>query len=164
MNQYTEQLKTDTIARLLNDESAAVISEETGIPRNTLYTWRHKARSAAPDTTRSQATSSLSSERKFAMVLESAPFNELETGEYCRNQGIYAEQLKRWREVCAQANAQAPAVDRVAFREQAREIHRLNAELTRKESALAEVTALMVLEKKVQNWVARGQNPLARNV
>ena len=165
MKQYTEQLKTDTIARLRNGESVAAISEDTGVPKNTLYTWKYKARSTAPDdTTRGQAASSFNSEQKFAMVLESAPLNELEVGEYCRKNGVYAEQLKRWREVCTQANAQAPAIDRVAFREQTREIHRLNAELTRKESALAEVTALMVLEKKAQNWVARGQNPLARSV
>ena len=164
MKEYTEQLKMDTIERLRNGESVTAISDETGIPKNTLYTWRQKARSTSPDAVRSQSTSPFSSDQKFAMVLETAPLNELEIGEYCRQKGIYAEQLKRWREVCTQANAQAPAVDRVAFREQTKEIHRLNAELTRKDSALAEVTALMVLEKKVQNWVARGLNPLARSV
>lgn len=164
MNHYSEQQKNDIIARLINDEPVATIAEETRISRNTLYTWKYKARSSTSAGAGSDTAAAPSSVQKFAMVLEAATLNELETGEYCRKRGVYVEQLKRWREICAQANAQAPAVDRVTLREQARQIERLTAELSRKESALAEMAALMVLEKKVQNWAAKGPKPAARSV
>ncbi|MBV1919248.1 MAG: hypothetical protein KUG73_01085 [Pseudomonadales bacterium] len=40
------------------------------------------------------STTDLTTEQKFAFVLESACFNELELGEYCREQGPYPELLQ----------------------------------------------------------------------
>ena len=51
----------------------------------------------------------------------------------------------------AEANASvAPKLEREQVRRQAKEIKQLEAELRRKEKALAEAAALLVLQKKVQ--------------
>jgi len=97
------------------------------------------------------ASGELSSEEKFAVVIESASLNEVELSEYCRRKGLYPEQIQAWRKTCLQANASAtPKVDQTQVRAQAKQIKQLEAELRRKEKALAETAALLVLQKKVQ--------------
>jgi hypothetical protein len=116
-----------------------------------LYTWRIKHRKALGDATTQPASGELSSEEKFAVVLESASLNEVELGEYCRRKGLYPQQIHAWRDSCLQANAPAaPKVDRTKLKAQAKHIKQLEAELRRKEKALAEAAALLVLQKKVQ--------------
>ena len=153
MSQYSEEFKASVIAKMLppNNVSVPELARETGIPKDTLYTWRIKHRKSNGEATAQQGPSGLSSEEKFAIVLESASLNELELSEYCRRKGLYPQQISAWREACLQANA-APAakLEREKLRQQAKEIRQLEAELRRKEKALAEAAALLVLQKKVQ--------------
>ena len=85
------------------------------------------------------------------MVLETAQLNEAELVTYCRSKGLFAEQIAAWREACQEANAQ-PADRHRAQQEQTkndrREIKQLKKDLQRKEKALAEAAALIILRKK----------------
>jgi len=94
-----------------------------------------------------------SSEDKFAIVLEATALNGAELAEYCREKGLYVEQIEAWRKACLQANADSAAQAR-AQREQTKkdrkQIRKLEKELHRKEKALAEAAALLVLQKKAQ--------------
>jgi transposase-like protein len=152
MNQYSEELKASLIARMLppNNVSVAELVRETGIPKDTLYTWRRNAQKGhAP--AQEKPADGLSSEEKFNVVLETASLNEVELGEYCRRKGLFPQQIDAWREICKQAHAPlAPKADRQKLRNQAKEIKSLDAELRRKEKALAEAAALLVLQKKVR--------------
>jgi len=154
MRQYSEEFKANIIARMLPPNNAGVpqLAKETGIPKETLYTWRIKQRKSQGDIPAPQvASGELSSEEKFAVVIESASLNEVELSEYCRRKGLYPEQIQAWRKTCLQANASAmPKVDRTQVRAQAKQIKQLEAELRRKDKALAETAALLVLQKKVQ--------------
>ena len=94
-----------------------------------------------------------SSEDKFAVVLETAPLSAVELAEYGRRKGLYVEQIAAWREVCREANAHSAERSRDQ-REQSRNdrkrIKQLEKELHRKERALAEAAALLILRKKAQ--------------
>ena len=97
------------------------------------------------------ASGELSSEEKFAVVIESTSLNEIELSEYCRRKGLYPEQIQAWHKTCMQANASvAVKVDQTQVRAQAKQLKQLEAELRRKDKALAETAALLVLQKKVQ--------------
>ncbi len=152
MNQYSEELKASLIAKMLppNNARVADLARETGIPKDTLYTWRrhaHKGDTPTPET----SSDGLSSEEKFNVVLETANLTAVELGEYGRRKGWFPEQLSAWRETCRQAHAPLAAqTEREVLRSQAKEIKRLEAELQRKEKALAEAAALLVLQKKVR--------------
>ncbi len=152
MNQYPEELKASVIARMLPPNNASVpeLVRETSIPKDTLYTWRRNAqKSDAP--AQEKPADGLSSEEKFNVVLETASLNEVELGEYCRRKGLFPQQISAWREICMRAHAPiAPKADRKKLRDQAQEIKRLEADLRRKEKALAEAAALLVLQKKVR--------------
>lgn len=79
--------------------------------------------------------------------------NEQETAEYCRKKGVYQEQLEQWRSACEAANDWDRHANQVMKAEQKnsqKRIKELERELQRKEKALAEAAALLVLQKKVQ--------------
>jgi transposase-like protein len=154
VTQYSEEFKANIIAKMLppNNVSVPQLVRETGIPKDTLYTWRSKHRKATGDATvQALPPGELNSEEKFAVVIESASLNEAELSEYCRRKGLYAQQINAWKASCMQANcAQAPIVDRTQLKVQAKHIKQLETELRRKEKALAEAAALLILQKKVQ--------------
>jgi transposase len=65
--------------------------------------------------------------------------------------GLYPEQIAGWRQLCLSANKPLPTkANQAAIRRQAQENKRLKAELRRKDKALAETAALLVLKKKAQ--------------
>ncbi len=154
MTQYSEEFKASIIAKMLppNNVPVAHLVRETGIPKDTLYTWRSKQRKTPGRTTAQPPVSGeLSSEEKFTVVIESASLNEVELSEYGRRKGLYPEQINAWRNACLQANtSQAQKIDRTQLKAQAKHIKQLEAELRRKEKALAEAATLLVLQKKVQ--------------
>lgn len=92
-----------------------------------------------------------SSTNKFRIVLETAPLSEAELSAYCRTKGLYPEQVARWRLACEQANeavAAKPVAIPKADAKQLQRIRDLERALKKKEEALTEAAALLVLEKK----------------
>ncbi|WP_242875986.1 hypothetical protein [Cellulosilyticum sp. I15G10I2] len=86
------------------------------------------------------------------IVIEIASVNETELSKYCRQKGLYVEQVKEWKNICIQANGvvaeEASRLNKeVKIRD--KEIKSLEKELQRKEKALAEAAAILVLRKKL---------------
>ena len=159
MKQYPTELKESIIARMLppNNVSVPDLVRETGIPKDTLYSWRTNARNGKIPV-ESNIHGELSSEEKFNIVLETAILNETELSEYCRRKGLFPQQITIWQENCRQAHApQTSKADKTTIRAQKNSIKRLEADLRRKEKALAEAAALLILQKKVHAlWEAPG--------
>jgi len=151
MKQYSKEFKESIIARMLtpNNISVPELVRETGIPKDTLYSWRTKARKGKV-ALKSNIHGLLSSEEKFDIVLETASLNETELSEYCRRKGIFPQQISVWQENCRQAHApQTSKADKATIRVQKKSIKCLEIDLRRKEKALAEAAALLILQKKV---------------
>ena len=74
------------------------IQRETGVGINTLYRWRDNAKNqkGLSATTKYKNADKWSSQDKFMVVLETetANLSEIEFSEYCREKGIYPEQVK----------------------------------------------------------------------
>lgn len=154
MKTYPKEFKDSITARMLppNNISVPDLGRETGIPKDTLYTWRSKARKESAPTL-AIAHKELSSEEKFNIVLEAASLNEIELGAYCRRKGIFKPMIEAWEKTCKQAHSSLvprAKADRAKIRTQKKELNRLEIELRRKEKALAEAAALLVLQKKVR--------------
>ena len=69
---------------------------------------------------------------------------------YCRQRGLYAEQIRAWRAACEQANDRERASTQrlgQATKDEKKRIKTLERDLARKEKALAEAAALLVLRK-----------------
>lgn len=160
MNNYPKELRDSITARMLppNNISVPELVRETGIPKDTLYTWRSKARKGSAPAL-AIAPRELSSDEKFNIVLEAASLNEMELGAYCRRKGIFKHMIEAWRETCKQAHTPlAHRADRTAMRTQKKTIKRLEMELRWKEKALAEAAALLILQKKVRSLWAEPED------
>lgn len=157
MTTYDPEFKSSILARMLppNSESVPLLTQATGIPSNTLHGWLHAYRKKHGITSSSDLAHQLSTQEKFAVVLKCATLTELELSGYCREQGLYPEQVEQWRRHCELANATDATQAEGAQTRQKRlamgkDYRRLTQELQRKEKALAEMAALLVLQKKFQ--------------
>ena len=154
MGKYTEEYKAGIVRRMMPPVSELVIelSRETGVTTNTLYTWRKQSRAngvVMPG--KKKKAESWSSEEKFEVVVQTYTMNEAEISEYCRKRGLYPEQIASWRQTCKKANARAGELEksqRNVAREEKKKVKDLTRELRRKEKALAEAAALLILKKK----------------
>lgn len=137
-----------------NSQSVAQISRDTGVSDVTLYTWRNKyQREGMAVPADPSNPENWSGQDKLAVVIETAALNERELSEYCRKKGLYAEQIARWKEM-AMSGYDAPERLTKAERRELQQLKKKNRktekELRRKEKALAEAAALLILEKKAQ--------------
>ncbi len=137
-----------------NNAPLGRLSQEEGISRATLAKWRAEARAKGQFLPDAQAgPEGWTSTDKLAAVIETASMNEAELGEYGRRRGIYPEQLRVWRDACERANDwERTATSRITreTKDDKKRIQQLERELARKEKALAEAAALMILRKKAE--------------
>jgi len=161
MRRYSEAVKADVRRRMSppHRQSVAEIAQELGIHVITLYKWRKAWRLYGEVVPASQKDpEGWGPADKFTVVLESAGLNSTELAAYCRERGLFPEQVDRWRQAAQDANAQplltmADQKDlQKRHQEDRREIKRLQQELRRNETALAEAAALLIASKKIQAY------------
>ncbi len=151
---YSKERRESVLKKMLppNNVSITVLAKEEGICDATLYNWRKQARDEGRLMPDSDTTpNGWNSRDKFSAVMESAGMNEADVAAYCRRKGIYPEQLSSWRAACEQANDWHQASHKElksATRADRKKVAALEKELARKEKALAEAAALLVLQKK----------------
>lgn len=124
------------------------VSREEGINRNTLYTWIKKAREQGESIPNSSPSHQRKwrKEDKFKMVMETYALNEAELSAYCREHGLYVSEIKEWERLLEQSlDGKADSAELAAEKQRSKQLEK---ELQRKEKALAETAALLVLRKK----------------
>lgn len=150
---YSKERRAAVIAKLLPPDRLSIpsLSRQEGISEATLYKWRSEARAQgrlAPDAV---APAGWTSRDKFAAVVETASLNAEALAAYCRERGLYPEQIAAWRAACERANdwARETAAGQARLsREDRKRVRELERELARKDKALAETAALLTLRKK----------------
>jgi transposase-like protein len=160
---YTAEQKRWAIEQMKSplDRTVAQLAKETGITEVSLRTWRDAARATGEFVPAGQASERWSGGEKFRVVLQSAALSEEEMAAYCRAKGILPEQVQQWRQACEQANESGPRVDesgRVVNPDAQEKIRHLERELRRKNEALAETAALLVLRKKAHAIWDKGED------
>ena len=157
MSRYSDERRMAVVDKLLPpyNLSVAEVASQENISTATIYKWRKEARTEGrclPDSS-DPRVEGWSSRDKFAAVVETASMNTEEVAAYCRQRGIYSDQLKRWRHDCEQAASLSYEEQRQEAdltKQQRKRIQELERELRRKNDALAETAALLALSKKVQ--------------
>lgn len=156
MDRYSNEHKQAMVLKWSESHlSMREFARKEAINLSTFYTWKSKflpeyqSESSMPNS--SLNPERWSSEQKFSVVLETATLSENELSEYCREKGLFPDQVKAWKTSCMQANqTQAQQQKQLAKERKAdqKQIQGLKKELKRKEAALAETAALLVLRKK----------------
>jgi len=145
---YGQAFKDRAVARLLPPESAPpqVVSREIGVGVDTLERWRSESLSK-PAKERVWTAAA-----RLEAVITTAAMDEASRSAWCRENGVYAQQLQQWRASATQALA-APDEARASplqTQQDRRRIKELEREVRRKDKALAEAAALLVLSKKAE--------------
>jgi transposase-like protein len=152
MKRYSPERKAAVLDKLLppHNMTVSALAQQEGISEATLYNWRIQAKlEGKPVPGANKTTEQWSIEARFAVIVETATLSQAELGEYCRRKGLYPEQIAQWK----QDFLQTPQPDTRQSQKQAqKEIKGLKRELARKEKALAEAAALLVLRKKLNGY------------
>jgi len=152
---FPPELKERLVRRLLAPESAspAALSKETGVSQTTLWRWRQLALATAGEVEADSSPDKRSPQEKVRLVVASDALSGQELGAFLRTEGVHLADLQRWREQMLAALSPSTTLDATARRElrQLRqEKEAVERELRRKEAALAETAALLVLSKKAR--------------
>ena len=147
MARYGQAMKERVVARLLPPESAALeaVSREVGIAVVTLKRWRSEVQS------RPARERAWTAAARFEAVIATAALDEASTSAWCRERGVYPQELEKWRgsAVAALAQPEEARASPQKTRQDRRRIRELERDVQRKDRALAETTALLVLAKKL---------------
>ena len=155
MARYSEKFKGRAVARLLPPESAPVdvVAREVGIGSGTLLRWRDDVQSMPA---RGRAWTAAS---RLEALIVTAALDETNKSAWCREHGVYPAELAKWRTSATTALAE-PEEARASpqtTRQDRKRIKDLERELLRKDRALAETAALLVLSKKVAVIFNKGE-------
>ena len=148
---YPNGLRFKLVRRMSGPDavSATELARETGVAQQTLSRWLCAASTVGsmsePGDRRPQ---DWSAQEILDALAEAAGLSDEELGVFLRREGLHAADLKRWRQRML-AGFDAP-VRSSGPSPQSKRIKELERELRRKEKALAEAAALLVLQKKVR--------------
>lgn len=144
-NTYSPAYRARLVARLRgpNAITACKLAKETGVAQNTLSRWlnRAKAMDSTTDPDKFKPRKEWTLSEKVRILGEAEALSEKELGAFLRREGVHPDELQAWRTVL-----ESGRVDRRAQTQ----IRNLKRELRRKEKALAEAAALLILKKKAQ--------------
>jgi hypothetical protein len=137
--------------------SANALSKEVNVPQSTLSAWLRRAGSvslaASEEDNEAMAKKKRRKEwtvpQKLRVLTEAEGLNEQDLGALLRREGLHSKDLERWRARAAEALGSGSAEARATSADRKR-IKELERELLRKDKALAEAAALLVLRKKLE--------------
>ena len=146
---YPLQFKENVVKMVLTGtDSQAQIAKDMGVPGSTMRYWLKKAQSTG-DTIMAKhekRPQDWSSKEKLDALLESAKLTDEQLGAWCRQKGIHTHHLEKWKIEFSKDQSRNKDNN---VRQLKKEVKDLQKELNRKDKALAETTALLVLKKKV---------------
>ena len=140
---YSLAFRQKMIERLTGKEalSATQLSRETGVRQQNLSRWLHEARSLPLVGSKDVTDQSLTFEQKARVLVEAASLRGEQLHAYLEREGIKLADFERWR-IALQEDGRQPSAT-------SKRIRQLERELARKEKALAEAAALLVLKKTI---------------
>lgn len=158
--EYSDSFKAQMVKKMLapSGVSATTLAEKVGVSQPTLSRWKREAIEGAgmktpPPTEAPRVQKSpkdWTAEEKMRLLVVAAGLSEEDLGALLRREGVHQAQLEEWCETARSALAGGKPASKKADVIAAKRVKELERELARKEKALAEVSALLVLKKKVQ--------------
>lgn len=174
---YTDAFKAQMVRRLMGPPgiSANALAKEVGVSQAQLSRWLQRARTVTAMVDEKKAPpppKQWTPAEKIRVLAAAEGIKGEALGALLRREGIHEEQLRGWREAAAVAlgaEAAAPggtkAQGKRGVAEAKKRVKELERELRRKDKALAEAAAMLLLEKKLQEmgWDDGGGSTGGRN-
>jgi transposase-like protein len=134
-----------------NTKRVIEIAKYNNVSCSAVYGWLKSKREGRPLGRRIQKglKQEVSHEDRLNHLLSTAHLDENSLGVYCRTQGIYSHQLTEWRkEFMENSHDTKNENQSKELRSLKAEVKLLKKDLHKKDKALAEVSALLILKKK----------------
>ncbi|MEQ1766478.1 MAG: IS3 family transposase, partial [Methylotenera sp.] len=147
---YSEDFKEQALAKVYsrgNNQSIQDVANDLNLCLQTLKTWMKKTKLPSPRGLPSKPVrpQDWQPEERLAALQKSYGLIGEDLNAWCREQGVFVHQLEQWKaDFCLQGGCS----DRRTLQTLKADKHRLERELLRKDKALAEAAALLVLQKK----------------
>ena len=111
-------------------------------------------------TTKEKRPQDWSLEEKLNLIIKADGLSEEAISELCRTVGAFPHHIKEWKQqIIKGTDVSKSTKKQVSITALRNEIKQLNKDLNRKNKALAETAALLVLQKKVQEiWGSNEDN------
>ena len=153
--EYFESFKEQALAKVFRRGNRTIdsVAEELNLSVFTLKGWMKKMKRNEQNRTlrKEKRPEDWRSEERLLVLQESHGLEGEALHAWCREKGLFAHQLTQWKaDFCGSAGAAENREGVRELRALKEENHRLERELARKEKALAEAAALLVLQKKYQ--------------
>ena len=152
---YSEKFREKMVAKMTgpNGRSASSLSKEVGVGQATLSRWLRRAKDKPMSDQGSGKRRRWSSSEKIRIVMAATAAGDSGLGELLRREGLHAADLESFRDEVLSAAAEgldARRPKRRGLSPEQKELRAVKKELARKEKALAEAAALLVLRGKMQ--------------
>jgi len=152
MVHLSEEAKKSIVEKALNrkGKGLAELATQYNIGYSTLQKWIFKYKNSVPNiSNKSSANTPLTRSDQLKHLLATATLDETALGAYCREHGIYSFQMQQWKnEFMSIDKSEKKQETQTELRALRAENKLLKKDLLRKDRALAETTALLVLKKK----------------
>jgi transposase len=140
---------------LLPPESSPVdrVSQTVGISVGTLERWRAEALAKPSGEARHWTPAA-----RLEAVIATAAMNQSARSAWCREHGVYPTELETWKQDAIGGLGEPRETESAALKHERRRNKELERELHRKDKALAETAALLVLSKKLAAIFHEGED------
>ena len=152
---YSEGFKEQALSKVFSrgDRTVQAVADELNISLHTLKNWMKKPLSESENKIirKPKRPQDWSPEERLMALQESHGLSGDALNAWCRENGLFAHQLAEWKaDFCKPSKPSNGREEASEMRALKAENQRLERESRRKEKALAEAAALLVLQKKYQ--------------
>lgn len=153
----TQGFKDQAVQKALTrgDKNLKIVAKELNVGYSTLQKWIREYKLVKPQKN-SQRPQDWSREQKFQALLETASMNAEHRSQYCREKGIFPHHLVEWSNSFITLDNKSVNTDKIDVKSLKKENATLQKEIRRKDKALAEMAALLILQKKFQALLEDG--------
>ncbi|MBD3822855.1 MAG: transposase [Thiotrichales bacterium] len=158
---YSHAVRHSVLKKVLPPESRSIakVSRETGVNEQTIRNWLKQSQSGILTSEKTDSTPrSLTPKEKYQLVVEAAGIDDEQLGEFLRERGLHSEHLTIWDQELREmidAKKDRQLKENRALKQKVRSLEK---ELLRKEKALAEAAALLVLKKKLNTLLTDNED------
>lgn len=161
---YSDEFKQQAVQKLLNKGEGVTIEDiatPLGVAMSSINRWALEYRRTGSVKNKSEVMTKEKKEKRpedwtqaerLQAIIATDALSESQLSEFCRQQGIYVHHIEQWKsDFLGHDSTSTPIQTQQKVRQLTQQNQKLKRDLTRKDKALAETAALLVLQKKVHD-------------
>ncbi len=148
---FSEDFQKSVVSKYLNrgHRTTESIAQDTGVSIASIYGWTKKYGNVQGMTNKpGRKPNDRKAEEKFQLVMKYFSLPEEERGKFLRENGLHSDHLVMWKKTMESGFNEKSKTPELAEEKKKNKI--LEREIRRKDKALAEAAALLILQKKAQ--------------